>query len=260
MAVVMMLSACSGPSSGAKDAEESATESDRPEALFLNFDELTAEFDSVVPSVQNLGSAPVRITITTASGGRVRLAPSPSGVGVRFPERDDSSSGAAAITVWDREGELSPGARDFRFGAQVMLDQESEGSSNDNGDNVMQRGLFTDPLQVKIQLDHGVASCRVAGDEGDLLAKAKRPVERGRWYSVDCARRGSLLRLRVKSLEQGGGEDQVANVRGNTGQVQFPANVPLSVGAKVGPDGDLMPSTTDQFNGAVDDVFFDVAQ
>ncbi|CAM3363034.1 LamG domain-containing protein [Nocardioides dubius] len=261
MALVLSLSACAGASSGAKEQEPAATEaSSNPQALFLDFEELTAEYDSVVPSVQNLGSASVRTAITTFSGGRVRLTPSPGGVGVRFPAWGDGSSAAAALVVWDQQDALSPGEKEFRFGAQVMLDPESEGSSSDNGDNLMQRGLFTDETQVKIQLDHGVPSCRVAGDGGELLAKAETAVERGRWYSVDCERNVKGLRLRVKPVEKDGGEDQVVSVRGKTGQVQFPASVPLSVGAKVGPDGALMPSTTDQFNGAVDDVFFDVVQ
>lgn len=261
VALVLTLSACAGSSSGAREQEPVETASSTsPQALFLDFEELTAEYDSVVPSVQNLGSASVRTAITTFSGGRVRLAQSPSGVGVRFPQWGDGSSAAAALVVWDQEGALSPGGDDFRFGAQVMLDRESEGSSDDNGDNVMQRGLFTDPVQVKIQLDHGVPSCRVAGDGGELLVKADTAVERGRWYSVDCEKDEKGLRLRVRPVEKGDGEDQVVSVRGKTGLVQFPASVPLSVGAKVGPDGALMPSTTDQFNGAVDDVFFDVVQ
>jgi hypothetical protein len=59
---------------------------------------------------------------------------------------------------------LDPGDRDFEFGASFRLDEESSGSEADGGDNLLQRGTFASPGQLKLQLDHRVPSC--AGSSG----------------------------------------------------------------------------------------------
>jgi hypothetical protein len=59
-----------------------------------------------------------------------------------------------------------PGSRDFEFGAGFSLDTKSTGDHADNGDNLIQRGLFGDKAQYKIQVDKGKVSCRIKGSGG----------------------------------------------------------------------------------------------
>jgi hypothetical protein len=156
------------------------------------------------------------------------------------------------VVVATEAASLSPGDRDFEFGAAFELDPESSGSEADNGDNLLQRGSFNDPGQYKIQLDHGVPSCRVAGDAGVLFVEADEAVDPGAWYSVSCRRAGDEVTLTVTPYaDQDDGESWRAT--GPTGTVPF-GDQPLSVGGKVDPSGTPVASA-DQFNGAVDDVF-----
>ena len=152
-------------------------------------------------------------------------------------------------------GALDPGAEAFTFGASFKLDEKSSGSEADNGDNLVQRGTFDSPGQLKIQLDHGVPSCRVKGAEGEAFVKADGPVDPGAWYSVTCERNGSDLELTVKAYDDGAGGG-TWRTTAPTGAIAARRPAAHDRG-KTGPDGTPVASP-DQFNGSVDDVFFRV--
>ncbi len=228
--------------------------------LLVDFEEITAEFDSIVPRVTNVGTALVRTDVSTASGGRVRLArgAGADGAGARFPSHvDGAQAPAAVLLIWPDGDGLSPGKADFTFGASFRLDAVSDGGEADNGDNVVQRGLYVDEAQFKLQIDHGVPSCRVAGPGGEVLVSLKTPVEREVWYAARCERRGVEVHLQVRDLEGGRPTENVVE-KGPTGDLTFEPGVPLAVGAKVLADGRIPTSATDQFNGVVDDVHFEL--
>ena len=85
---------------------------------------------------------------------------------------------------------LSPGGRDFAFGADVALDDVTTGTAPDNGDNLVQRGLYQSSSQYKIQVDDGRVSCRVAGVSGEIVVYAPGRLHPGDWYRIRCQRDG----------------------------------------------------------------------
>jgi hypothetical protein len=211
----------------------------------------------------NSGVAPVAAVVVASDGGRaVRVAREGGGWAARLPTFAAQESppravirvDGAAATDW-----FNPQWRDFRFGAAFNLDEVSQGSQSDDGDNLVQRGLYGDGAQFKLQIDDREPTCSVTGDEGAVVAKADR-VEAGQWYRARCVREGDEVTIRVTKLTADGAFDvESATARGTIGSVDFDANVPLSVGGKLDASGDLVRSSGDQFNGVVDNVYYDSA-
>jgi hypothetical protein len=154
------------------------------------------------------------------------------------------------------EDPLSPGDADFELGADFALDATNQGVSADNGNNLVQRGFFNQVAQYKLQVDGGHVSCRVRGAAGAATVKSRLAVTAGRWYSASCARVGSTVTLRVQTKD--GSTSATTSVSQATGSVQMAsATVPLTIGGKVTASGHLVVDNSDQFNGRVDNVYFD---
>lgn len=152
---------------------------------------------------------------------------------------------------------LSPGAADFAYGADLRLDQVSEGRDEDNGDNVVQRGLATDAAMFKLEVDERRPGCTVKGADGALSVFHPDLVEPGRWYRVRCQRASEGITIHVAELPlRGETSDPGRTKRGPTGEVTMSeAGVPLSVGGKVASDGTVVASASDQFNGLIANPF-----
>lgn len=223
-----------------------------PPSLLLDF-EVGPSVGEAVDAVSNSGSGDVGVVVAASGTAEVESVEGPDGgQAVRFPAYTGEAAAPAAVLVVTATGDaISPLDRDFEFGATFQLDAESSGSAVDDGDNLLQRGNFSDPGQFKIQLDHGVPSCRIVGDAGEMFVEAQEPVKPGAWYAVSCAREGSEVSLTVTPYDQ---EDQEpSRATGPTGNIALLAQ-PLSVGGKVSPQG-VPVASADQFNGAVDNVF-----
>src|SRR5690606_25565528 len=91
----------------------------------------------------------------------------------------------------------SPDDRDFSWGASFRLDAVSTGNPVDNGDNLIQRGLSSQPAMFKAELDLRRPGCTLKGTEGELIVRAATKVEPGIWYAVRCERQGDRLTVRV---------------------------------------------------------------
>jgi hypothetical protein len=181
------------------------------------------------------------------------------GSALRLPAYSDSTAPPRAVlrvsnaTGSDR---LSPGTANFAFGATARLDAASQGTSFDNGNNLVQRGLFDDVAQYKLDLDGRYPGCTVKGDLGTVSVRIREAVSPDDWYSLMCTRTDSTLTL---SVEHHHSDDattrQVTSATGRIGAVTMisPA-IPMSVGGKLNAAGTIT-SSTDQFNGLVDDVF-----
>ncbi len=208
-----------------------------------------------VEAVTNQGSNPVNVLVSTSGSATVESVEGPDGGrAVRFPAYPAAATAPAValVATADDPSALGPLDRDFEFGATFRLDPESSGSDVDNGDNLVQRGSFSDPGQFKIQLDHGVPSCRVAGDGGEVFVEAAEAVEPDVWYAVSCERVGSEVSLTLTPYDEPD-DAESWSATGPTGTLAFETQ-PLSIGGKVSPDG-VPVASADQFNGAVDDVF-----
>lgn len=148
---------------------------------------------------------------------------------------------------------LDPGREDFSFGADVMLDPGGDG----DGDNVIQRGLFEDTGQYKLQLDSRHVSCTVKGAAGRVLVKTDDPVESGVWYRIACRRTGEIVGLGVRRLDTGA--TVTVSEEGTIGDVRSQrATAPLTVGGKLTASGEIAAGDPDQLNGAVDNVWVQI--
>jgi len=252
--LLLVLTACGGnePPSGEDDPDDPPPK--LRGSLVLDF-ESGPRAGQTVETVTNEGTEQVDVVVVDSDSAGVESVEGPDGGhAVRFPAYTGEPAAPAAVLVAAaaKTGPLSPGERDFAFGATFELDPESSGSEADDGDNLLQRGSFSDPGQYKIQLDKGVPSCRVAGDAGDVLVEADEAVDPGTWYSVSCEREGSEVTLTVAPYADPDDRESW-RASGPTGTLTF-ADQPFSVGGKVAPSGAPVASA-DQFNGAVDDVF-----
>jgi len=220
--------------------------------------------------VRVAGDIPVSVTLASSHGGIVRThdvdAAGVESRAARFPRFDATRAApAAAVLVRSRgsEDELDPADRAFSYGATVRLDTRSESEADgsaDNGNNVLQKGLFLDPSQYKLQVDHGFASCRVAGSAGALVVRSRVRIQPAVWYRLACARTHDSLTIAIHELTTKGSvnvDHQVA--RGVTGRVSTEeGSAYLSLGAKVGASGAIPAASSDQFNGLVGGVFVNI--
>ena len=228
--------------------------------LRLSFDQPEQKAGSVVTRVTNSGDADLSISVVTADGGRLRWL-NQHGQAIRTPEyRATDSEPRALLSVRNAGGDadaLSPGDASFSFGADFALDAVSDGSSVDNGDNLIQRGLATDEVQYKLELDNRRPSCRILGSTGDVRVVSPVQVRAGAWYRVRCLRHPASVTLTVTDLATG--KETVTTEAGETGLLDASSrSIPLSVGGKLNSDGSLVQSATDQFNGAIDQVMLSV--
>ncbi|MDQ6527192.1 hypothetical protein RB608_26495 [Nocardioides sp. LHD-245] len=228
--------------------------------LGLGFDQVVVPGD-LVPGAVNDGTAPVDITVVTQGGGRLTWTPGRGGgAAVRTPAyAAEGPVPAAAIVVRTDPtvpDPLDPGTRDLVVGVDFRADPATAGRPGDDGDNLVQRGRFGDATQLKIQLDHGVPSCRLAGTLGEIVVAGDQPVTPDRWYRLTCTRSAGAVHLRLLDLEDPAAP-QEWTAAGDPGEIAF-AHVPLSIGAKVTARGGIAGDSADQFHGTIDRVVVDV--
>lgn len=222
--------------------------------------EVLLRFDSAARLLSNDGTtSALSIATVTADGGTVRHVAGRTGSegALRLPAY---RTGMAAVRVRSAEGDaLNPGAARFEFGADFVIDAVNAGADPDNGNNLIQRGLYHDRSQWKIQLDDNRPSCRVKGSRGALLVAASAAVSPGSWYRVVCARSEDRVTLTVTNLESGTVRTYARS--GATGDLRpSSAGVPMSVGGKLTSSGVIVTGAADQFNGVVDNAFLDIAR
>lgn len=256
LVVLLGLTGCGSDDDG-PGTTPTPTPTPEPSGLLLDFESGLTE-GSAATTVANAGTGNVQTEVRATGSATLEVVPGPDGgKAVRFPAYTGAAEAPAVVLVAIDQGDgtLTPGADEFSFGARFQIDEKSSGSAADNGDNLVQRGSFESPGQLKIQLDHDVPSCRVKGEGGEVFVEAEGPIDPGSWYSVTCERRDTDVELTVEALDGGAGAG-TWHAEGPTGEIDL-AGVPLTVGGKTGPDGTPVASA-DQFNGAVDDVFFRV--
>lgn len=217
------------------------------------------------PVVSSSDSAALSSQVLTAGGGKVTAAPSRTGTGgaaMRFPAFAPAASGPRAVVEARSAGTvdvLDPGTADFTFGADILLDEQShQHGTSDNGNNVLQRGLFDSTTQYKIQIDSGKASCRVKGASGAVMVVSKATIVPGEWFGLACSRIGATVSLAVTSWDGATARTQVVSEGGATGDLTpSDRSIPLAIGAKVH-DAGTFTDSPDQFNGVIDNPYLRV--
>jgi hypothetical protein len=174
--------------------------------------------------------------------------------------RPDAPATPAVVVLRPHGGSpdpTDPGRGAFAFGASFKLDDLTGVSDTDNGDNLVQRGIFSDDTQYKIQLDDQVPTCLIRGSEGMVTVRASQPVRTDQWYRARCRRVGNDVNLRVTTWDNGSLQSWETSNNGDTGSLSYGGRGgPFSIGGKVDDDGAVLARDSDQFNGLIDDVFF----
>lgn len=208
--------------------------------------------------LRNAAEVPIETRLATVADAVARLVPGPGGgQALRLPPYAMlEPRGAVLVVTTPGDGDLlSPGTRDFTFGADFVLDQISEEGGFDNGNNLVQRGLFADQAQYKLQVEDGRVSCRVQGSAGEVVVESDEMVEPTEWYRVVCSRLGDVVVLELGPLD---GEARRMVASGATGEVRLSSSTVLAVGGKVSATGEAVQKNSDQFNGRIDNVFLEV--
>ena len=253
LVALLTVQACDVSLRSQQDPTQGAT-SDAAPAVLFSFSHVSS---ASVRTVVNQGRLGGRATTMAVDGGRVVPTTGPRGTALRFPGADSSARHRRAILVYTSDDDgLDPGDGDLRLGADFKLDRVSQ-AGDDNGNNIVQRGLSRDPTQYKLQAEDGFASCRIAGDLGELTVKSTTRIKPGMWYHVTCARSGDEVSLSLQTLERGAPVDREYRM-GAIGSLTCKPSVPLVIGGKLTPDGDVVRRNSDQFNGVLDNVFVDI--
>jgi len=241
---------------GLGPATSEATVAKSAHDFYLTFNGKTG----TTPNLANAGSASVTTEIASANGGTVTgVRHKGAGRAARFEPFDSESPAELAAMVVTPSGSknpFTPGKGGFTFGAAFKIDATSEGSKVDNGNNLTQRGLYNDDAQYKLQIDDDRLSCRVKGSAGSILVKGDRAVKPRRWHRAWCTRTGDAVTLVFVERSSDGRTKHRWSRSGAIGNLAFTSGAPLSIGGKVNSNGKLVATSSDQFNGRIDNVFF----
>ena len=179
------------------------TAQDAEELLVSIVGEVSEDVPLSAAQIEASGPGEPEIELVSANGGQVRTERGyDGGLVLAFPAHEASRHPPIAIlALSSRDSDwLQPRDDRLTFGADLTVDAVSDGTARDNGDNVIQRGLFGAAAQFKLQVDHRRPSCLVRGDAGMVLAKSSVTLEPGSWYRVTCRRAGDEVDVTVSRL------------------------------------------------------------
>lgn len=129
----------------------------------------------------------------TLIGPGIRSATGRTGGAVEFTQAP--SIGMVAGSKAD-----NPGTQNFALG--IVFTTQPIPTGNYTG-NLMQKGLFGDPGQVKLQLvpaAHGTVNCRIKGTSGARIITSTVTVDDGGWHTAACWRNGSVVGVTVDGV------------------------------------------------------------
>jgi hypothetical protein len=95
----------------------------------------------------------------------------------------------------------NPGTQSFAMGI-AFTSQPIPNTSSYSG-NLMQKGLFGDPGQVKLQLvpaAQGTVNCRIKGTSGAKIITSTVNVDDGAWHTAVCWRSGNVVGVTVDGV------------------------------------------------------------
>jgi hypothetical protein len=238
---------------------DASTRSSDDKVLSFDFDDLGAigypGLGSGALGLVNRGSEPLTVRVASASGGTLRtVRDRDGGYAARFPAYRPVTRQRLVVTAVSPNvtDPLGPGTSDFSFGADFSVDNLTEGRGLDDGNNLVQRGLSGDPAQYKLQIDRDRVSCLVAGDAGEVFVQTEQQIRPHVWYRASCSRTGPVVTLNLGTFDD---PPEHAVEPGDTGALYVPAATPLVLGGKATTRGEAVVGDSDQFNGALDNVF-----
>lgn len=261
LAVAALLVPVGAAASAATPSERGA----RPEVR-ANFNYIKKADGRPLTNIKVSGTADVTAEIVQRDRGKIRAATSRPGQdrAVQFPRFNGSAGAPRAvirITNATAADELNPGIRRFSYGADFLLDGVSSvPGTTDDGDNLVQRGLFEDADQYKLQLDGRRPSCRLQGSAGgaasSAMVRSTVAVDSSSWYRAECVRKGRILKVVVTRFAADGTSETTTTRTTSAAVIDVSmssSSIPLSIGGALSDDGRLS-THNDQFNGFIDNV------
>ena len=257
---VVALGACGNFASGSGAPTQSAR-SMYPVEPSVSAAGVLLDFDDEDP-LATTAAERVSVRSLEAGGGQAVQVQSGNGTSaLRFPAYSPGTQAPRLVLVVKPVGAtdlLNPEGNDLSFGADLRLNDLSSGKGDDNGDNILQRGLFSDANQYKLQVDQRVPSCTVKSGEARLFVKFDQGLGEG-WFRVRCDYQEGSLTLSVSKILT----NQVQRLGDRTksmsiGLLAFSGSTPVTIGGKIGSNGELVLHESDQFNGELDNVFVDI--
>ncbi|MEV4708991.1 LamG-like jellyroll fold domain-containing protein [Actinoplanes sp. NPDC049316] len=200
-------------------------------------------FDSTVADgTYDDGSGNGHVLRTKAVNGAVlKSVAHGNGQAVVFPPKCTGTDCPRVVLQAADAPDLNPGAKDLRWGANVLL-SPAETSS---GENILQKGYSTAGGQYKLQVDgvSGRPSCVMSDKTATTIYVAKSAVSMadGAWHTLECRRTGTTLTILVDDKAQGSRTIPAA--------LSVVTTQPLSLGGKG------TGSNNDQFHGSLDDAW-----
>ena len=122
----------------------------------------------------------------------------------------------------DSSDRLQPASGDLTWGADFRLDDTTSNRREDNGDNILQRGISGEGSSFKAEVDDRRAACAMRGDRGALVIRSPPLVQTRWWYRLRCLRVGDTLMVVVTEYRPDGTERNYARQRsGDVGSLDF---------------------------------------
>ncbi len=210
----------------------------------------------VLVRAEQIGVLPVSVEVASRDEGQLVVSAGRDGSLVfDFPEFTETGTPPRAVLkVMPEAGQadpLAPGQRDFTFGVEFLKDARSIGTTVDNGDNLVQRGLASNVSQYKLELNNGRPGCTLKGSAGEVQVSLDVSVTSSTWYEVTCSRVGESVELRMTEYGlYGRVEEYAAMKEGSIGSLEWPEEqTPVAIGGKLAANGTVIRRATDQFNG-----------
>lgn len=264
VAIVWSAAACSTPEEPRERPSANTTRvptAGSADLLSITFDSAPEPGSPITELQADVGAA--TLSRSQLGSGEVLAAPDErAGRAAAFPQEADVASGNLAVLRVTLAGPdtLAVGTENFDFGVDVNYPAGSAGdATGDDGDNLLQRGLFGDGGQYKLQVDSGRPACRIAGSQGEVLVKADLRLDDDQWYRLLCQRDSGEVTLFVAELDgttpQGDLKWTSWTERDTSGSIDpgEPAE-PVSVGGKLNPEGEIVKDAPDQFSGVLDNL------
>ncbi len=227
----------------------------------FNFDGIS--LGSHPTTIPNQGTGPAA-NVVSENGGQVTVVNSRSGQGraIDFPDHAAPITGPRAVIAVPGTTLPQVGTNRLVWRADFRLDTGTTATSGsaDDGDNLLQRGLAGTAAQYKLQVDGERPSCTLwtaaSGETVTARLTSAQKVHRGQWYTATCTRSGKKLTLTVvgHTGPHAGTTLTATNTSSTVLDLQHPATVPITVGGKMYHNTHIPRSSTDQFNGLVDNV------
>lgn len=179
----------------------------------FTFDDNAAGASRHGQSVRHAGAAMApAVVLSPASSTHLTTVTNPvagRGRALRFGDADCRGSSPvrcarlARVSVPAGSGSLSPGTRNFSYGAMVRLTAAPRTGAA-GGMNVMQLGLSSTADMWKLQLDGGAPSCVVRNDGRSATVRRPTALKPGVPYRLQCTRTNGRLTLAVTPIYSSG--------------------------------------------------------